>query len=83
MRKAMRQTPKGFLDLFQWLEDRGYADTRGQARTLILHKRVRSESHVVGITDVTLETPRGRETTRMPEQFIPAELRTSLEVLPE
>lgn len=81
MRKAMRRTPKGFIDLFQWLEDRGYADTQGQARKVILSKRVRSESHVVGIADVVFESPRGKETTRMAERFIPASMRDTLEVV--
>lgn len=82
MRKAMRRTPKAFFDLFEWLVIRGYADTHGQARKVILNKRVKSESHVVGITDVVLETPRGKETTRMAERYISVDVLPSLEVLP-
>lgn len=83
LRKAFRKKLPAFFDLFQWLEDRGYADTQGQARKVILAERVKSESHVVGLVDVTLETPDGKETTRLPERFIPVEQRASLVVLPE
>lgn len=49
LRKAFRRTPPAFLDIINWLEFHGYADTAGQARKIILDKRLRSESHVIGL----------------------------------
>jgi hypothetical protein len=35
------------IDLVQWLMDRRYASTKGEARAMLLAGRVRSESHAL------------------------------------
>lgn len=52
LRKALRRTPEGYIDLVRWLKDRGHAQTTGQANKIILAGRVRSESHKLGIMPV-------------------------------
>jgi hypothetical protein len=49
MRKALRHTPDRYFNLIEWLCDHGHAQTAGQARKIILARRVRSDSHVLGI----------------------------------
>ncbi len=46
------------IDLVQWLIDRGHATTKRAARDLILARKVKSESHVLGIAveDVPTKT---------------------------
>lgn len=54
LRRLERSLRKGrlprFFSLIEWLEDRGYADTKGAAVKLILEDRVLSESHPLGKT---------------------------------
>jgi len=47
--KAFRATPPAYFDLVQWLVEHKYAPTKRLARELILAKRVRKDSHVLGI----------------------------------
>ncbi len=48
--KLLRRQPlDAYFDLVQWLLDRDYARTKRAARALILEKRVRANSHVLGI----------------------------------
>lgn len=49
VRKLLRKELPAYLDLIQWLKDRRYAQTTGQAEKMILDGRVRSESHKLGI----------------------------------
>lgn len=51
LRKALRQTPTCYINLIEWLVDRGYADTTGQAQELIKDGRVMAESHPLGLRD--------------------------------
>jgi hypothetical protein len=44
-----RRSPEGFLDLVQWLKDRKYAQTTGEAEKIILAKRVKADSHPLGV----------------------------------
>lgn len=55
--KAFRQELPRFFDLVQWLIDNGHAKTRREARDIILAKRVKSESHTVGIHQVLAPGP--------------------------
>lgn len=50
LRKALRASPATMIDLVQYLKDRRYAQTTGEAEKIILDGRVRSESHKLGIT---------------------------------
>lgn len=77
LRKALRRTPTAYLDLIDWLETHGYADTAGQARTIILAGRVKRDSHTLGIATITM--PDGSE-HKMAERYVPAENRKYITV---
>jgi hypothetical protein len=47
--KAFRQKLPVRFDLIQWMLDHGHARTKREARQIILDKRVKSESHAVGV----------------------------------
>lgn len=49
LRKALRQKPDTVINLVEYLKLRGYAQTTGEAKRIILDRRVRSESHTLGI----------------------------------
>lgn len=56
--KELRREPlPARIDLVQWLMDRGHAKTKRQARELILAKRVRSDSHTLGVTTASVPGP--------------------------
>jgi hypothetical protein len=86
-RRMIRALRKGcipvYVDLVQWLRDRGEAQTAGAARKLIGERRVKSESHVLGFRfverDLLNEESGKREPTqveiydaRVPSQFMGA-----------
>jgi hypothetical protein len=50
VRKLMRRQLPAYIDLVAWLKQHGYADTTGEAHKIILARRVKSESHVIGLT---------------------------------
>ena len=85
LRKALeRQELPRQLDLVQWLKDHGHADTTGQAHRLILAKRVRSESHPVGLQSIPRLTPDGKvENVDVVQRYIPATTRPTLCVVSE
>jgi hypothetical protein len=99
MRKVIeRQTPETGINLIHWLKDRRYARTTGEAKRLILAKRVVSESHPLGIgkePKVVQEDgspiPRfgkieGQVKVEMVDAvdpIVPASVRGTLRVLPE
>lgn len=48
--KIFRRTPlPAYIDLVQWLIDHGHARTKREARDIILAKRVKAESHTLGV----------------------------------
>lgn len=48
--KLLRKQPlDAYFDLVQWLLDHDHARTKRAARTLILSKQVRANSHVLGV----------------------------------
>lgn len=49
LRKALRASPPHFIDLVEYLKDRGHAQTTGEAERIILAGRVRAGSHKLGI----------------------------------
>ena len=73
VRKLLRSELPAYIDLIQWLKDRGYADTTGQAEKIILAGRVRSGSHKLGMVE---ESERKRVYRR-----VPAKLRGSIHVV--
>lgn len=54
LRKALRRTPPAYIDLVDWLQMHGHADTAGQARDIILAGRVKRDSHTLGVEELTL-----------------------------
>lgn len=48
LRKALRRTPQGHINLIQYLKDRSYVNTSGGAKAMLVAGRVRVDSHVVG-----------------------------------
>lgn len=54
--KELRRRPlPAYFDLVQWLIDHGHARTRRTARKMILAKRVKSDSHPLGVVKVLVE----------------------------
>lgn len=49
-KKLRREPLPAYFDLVEHLTSRGHARSRREARELILAKKVKSESHVLGIT---------------------------------
>jgi len=70
-------TPRRLFDLLDWLELHGHADTRGQARKLVLQGKVRSDTHTVGITEV--EDKHGLP-IKVVDRFLPISYLENLEV---
>jgi hypothetical protein len=48
LRKALRPPTASYINLIDWLRDRGYANTVGEAEALLLSGKVKVESHTVG-----------------------------------
>ena len=94
VRKALRQQLPAHIDLVQWLKMHGYASTTGEAEKIILARRVKSESHVLGVVkgrapkaSAQLKIMLGRELTDddfeesdVVERYVPARLATSIYV---
>lgn len=80
LRKTLKTQPlEAQINLLEWLQDRRYAQSTGQARKIILDGRVRSESHVLGIRSV--EHPLTHEKMEVVHPWVPARLRTTLHVV--
>jgi hypothetical protein len=79
------QTPlTSYIDLIDWLKTRGYAQTTGEARRIILARRVRSESHPLGVRKVSQLSAQGKvEDVEVVDPYVPAELRPTLRVEPK
>lgn len=80
LRKALRRTPDRYIDLVDWLQTRGHADTAGQARKIILARRVKSESHVLGIVKMPQLVGNKVEDVDTVQPLVPASLRPTLHV---
>lgn len=92
--KVFARTPlPAYLDLVQYLTDRGHANTKRQAREIILAKRVRADSHILGVgksmvptkssaVDVLAGRAISFETKEVVEPFVSAKLRGRITVLP-
>lgn len=73
LRKQLRNTPKRYFDLIDWLKLHRYAQTTGEARQIILDGRVRVESHTIGINNDIPNFPRV-------ERHWPVELKSMIQV---
>lgn len=81
--KALRRQPlAAHLDLVQYLLDRKHASTKGGARQLILDKRVRSDSHPLGIFTVPTLQKDGKtiKDEDHVDPWIPSDLRGKITV---
>lgn len=54
-KQLRRRSLPAYFDLVQWLIDHGHASTRRSARELILAKRVKSDSHPLGVVKSLVE----------------------------
>lgn len=84
LRKLTQRTPLpiGF-DLVQWLKDRRYAQTTGEANRIILADRIRSGSHVIGTELIDGIGPDGQpEKQKVVARYQPARYKSDLIVLP-
>lgn len=78
LRKALRKdTLPAYIDLVQYLKDRKLVDTTGEAVRLIKDGRIKSESHVLGVTTVQVTEDKAVEVFT---RFVPARFRPSIEV---
>jgi hypothetical protein len=83
-RTLERGTLTSYIDLIDWLKTRGYAQTTGEARRIILARRVRSESHPLGVRKVSQLSAQGKvEDVEVVDPYVPAELRPTLRVEPK
>lgn len=83
IRKALRRTPPAYFDLVQWLLDRDYANTKRQARELILAKRVKAESHTLGVAKAPVRMPDGKiEMVDTVFPHVPVEFKRDVSVVP-
>jgi hypothetical protein len=82
MRRALRKGRlPAYIDLVHWLKLHGYADTTGQAHSLILNERVKSESHPLGIKIIELPDADGEmRKHRIFDPLVPANLRDTIYV---
>ncbi len=80
LRKALRRSLPAHIDLIDWLKTRGYAQTTGEARKIILDRHVRSESHVLGIKKIPTLVGDKVEDVDIVVPYVPAELRSTLRV---
>lgn len=86
LRKQLRKNANHMpvmMDLVDFLQTHCYASNAGQARKIILDKRVKANSHTLGVTQV----PKLVGNTVVMEDavapLVPADLRSSIVVLPE
>lgn len=56
--KALRRRPlPAYINLIDWLKDRRYASTTGEAKAIILAKRVKADSHPLGVKKMPVLQP--------------------------
>lgn len=57
LRKLMRQTPQGSIDLVTWLKDRRYAQTSGDAKRLLIDGKVFKGKTAIGRNRAFVQGP--------------------------
>lgn len=88
MRRALSRRPlQASINLLEYLVDRRLANSRREAREMILAKRVRSDSHPLGIgrAPVAVKNDKGEievELQDVVHPVIPADLRDKITILP-
>jgi hypothetical protein len=66
-----------YIDLVEWLKDRKYVDTVGDAYHLIKEERVRSESHPLGLTAAEVDG----KMVNVVERYVSGSLRSTIHVV--
>lgn len=83
LRKGLgRRSLPAYIDLIQWLLDRGHVNTAGAARRLLLEGKVMSESHVIG-REKRLVRPAPNSEPKLvwvAAPLVPADLRPTIRV---
>lgn len=77
-RKLFRKELPAFLDLTAWLQDRGYAQTGGGARKLMIDGKIRVDSHTIGNGRALNPLTKKEETVADP--IVPADFRDRIQV---
>lgn len=72
-----------YIDLIDWLKTRGHAQTTGEAKKIILARRVKSESHALGIKREPMLVKNKVELVDTVDPYVPATLRETLHVVAE
>lgn len=75
-----RTTPPLWFDLAQWLQDHKHASTRKEAKTIILAEKVKSDSHVVGVEQISGPHIKGKA-MKIVNTTVPLELKDRLMVI--
>jgi hypothetical protein len=84
-RMIVHSSPIGYIDLVQWLQDQGHADTAGQAREIIGAGNVMADSHPLGMREIydvpVMDGSKGLPTLRTQGRpLVPAGLRGRIRV---
>ncbi len=80
--KMLRRRPlDAYFDIVQWLLDRDYANTKKGARQIILAKRVRANSHVLGVDKQAVMVKGVAVIQEVVAPFVPVELKPDVVVL--
>lgn len=79
--KALRRgTLPAYFDLVELLVSRGLAPSRREARLLILAKRVKVDSHPVGVKQVPVASAHGVELVDEVDPYVPVAYRDQIVV---
>lgn len=84
VRKAMTRKPlPAYIDLVKWVRAHGHAQTGGAARDLILAKRLKVDSHVVGVATEQRPDATGTkmEDVEVVDRYLPVERSRGLKVV--
>jgi hypothetical protein len=84
-RLIVNRSPIGYIDLVQWLQDQGHANTAGRAREIIELGLVMADSHTLGMNDIYeaghMDGNKGLPTPRLQGRpVVPAGLRGRIRV---
>ncbi len=79
VRKLMRRKLPAHIDLVQWLQDRRYADTAGQARKLLEEGCVKTQGgNVLGRRAINVRSDDKDVVQYQADPLVPAELRPEI-----
>jgi hypothetical protein len=78
--KALRRsTLPAYINLIEWLKDRRYASTTGEAQKILLAGRVQADSHKLGVKRMpVLQADQTIREQDVVQPIVPAELRSRI-----